>query len=311
MIVPISVVALGSSGGVEEKHPKVARILQADGQESIEVVDKADEEPPDKEGDDRIIAQGETQLGYKGDPYYGGRVSNNPKCDAKGYYSHVFEQDQWETQNWNPRDYDYGEKALKTTHCKSADVNARGFYTSHLAPCTFKFYSIEKDNAKDLDAFTMSTACQDAKPMEGHAEPEEYVVKWPDECVGDFSRCYLLDRDESILLRHMCKYDWKFPEGATHVSVDCTEDKQKKQEMSKNGKTGLSDPYLKHQQESQREFYAVILLVVGICLLAGGISLCCTYRYVIRPYLTHSMKRSRSDPELASLKKTSDAEKGV
>ena len=84
-----------------------------------------------------------------------------------------------------------------------------------------------------------------------------------------------------------------------------------KQEMYKNGNNGPSDPYLKHQQDSQREFYGVILFALGVCLLAGGISLCCTYRYVIRPYLTHSLKRSRSDPELAGLKNAPDTEKSV
>ena len=102
--------------------------------------------------------------------------SNNTKCWTKGYYPHVFEQDQWDIQNWNPRDYQYGDKSLKT-HCKSADVNARGTYTSHVAPCTFKFYSLDKVEGKDLDPFIMSTACQDAKPMEGYSELEEYVAQ--------------------------------------------------------------------------------------------------------------------------------------
>lgn len=55
---------------------------------------------------------------------------------------------------------------------------------------------------------------------------EEYVRDWGDECVGDFSRCYSLKHHRRVLFDFLCMIDWAIPEEATHVSVNCVEDKQ-------------------------------------------------------------------------------------
>jgi hypothetical protein len=130
----------------------------------------------------------------------------DPRCKAYRNSYESIDLDRWK---------DGGVGAPKTS-CKSATVNARGAHTTHLEPCTFKFYQIKSEKADDLAPFAVSTACFDeaVSPVEDHPEVEEYVSEWPDECVADFARCYHLERDEKIYLKHVCKKEWKVPEGA-------------------------------------------------------------------------------------------------
>jgi hypothetical protein len=135
---------------------------------------------------------------------------------------------------------------------------------------------------------------------------EHPVRNWPDTCVGDFPRCYRLEHDEKVLMRFMCSQKLEVPEGATHLSVDCTADKALLQKMLKNGELDTDpnmDPYLRHQVKERREYYAfVVALAVAACA-------CCLFclllvhRYAFKPYLK-AMKRTRSDPELAGLTST-------
>ena len=176
-------------------------------------------------------AQGMLLRGVTGNFNGGGgsRDSENPKCAAAGYHSSTFDRDEYErARGINP-------VAVHRKKCKHASSNARGIYTSHLVPCTFQFFQISKEQPDDLHPLAMSTACFDTSPMQNQPPFEDYIVRWPDECLTDFVRCYSLKRDEHILLRYMCakKEPFKFPEGATHVSVNCTEDQKEKQERIK------------------------------------------------------------------------------
>lgn len=264
------------------------------------------------------------------DPHRNGgetKSQRDSKCKEAGFSLY---DDQWELNHWgdqirNPM----STVSMKNHSCKSASINARGTYNSHLVPCTFKFYQIEKETDGDLGPFTMSTACQDATPMKGNDEIEEYVVKWPDECVADFNRCYMIERDEKILLRHICRYEWTLPEGATHVSVDCTADKEEKEERlkkkNKDDRKPFNPPIVEHKydyQKQRREYYAVQLFAIGFVLLVVCASLFCTYQYAVKPYLIMTadmmmnMKRSKSDSELNSLttrteKEEMDSDTGV
>ena len=254
---------------------------------------------------------------------------DDSKCTKAGYSSHDIRQDEYDLKSWrdgNPYSYSVRSGVTnKIKPCKSASSNARGIYTSHLVPCTFQFFQIPKEQPDDLPFFVMSTACFDTSPMQNQPPFEDYIVRWPDECLTDFVRCYSLKRDEYILLRHMCakKEPFKFPEGATHVSVNCTEDQKEKQEQIKKWEADRKednheDFYLKQHNEtlkqhrqSQRELHMVLFGALAICLMACCFGFCFTYRYVVKPYLTATLKRSRSDSELSSLKANADdSEKG-
>jgi hypothetical protein len=231
------------------------------------------------------------------------------KCTKNGYSKYTFQnEDRYNSNQWYP---DGSRSKELTTRCKSKTSNARGVYTANLTPCTFKYHAIAGDNVKEL---YLSSACSDSNVVDDyknmkHDPIEDYVVSWPDECVGDFQRCYLVDRDEKILLRHMCKHSLTLPRGTTHVSVDCTADKKKKKEENdKNSdqNDSIRDPYLKHQQKQSRELIAVVIGLSIICLLSGCVCLQLAYRYGFKPYL-NTLKRSKSDPELRGLAKEEPA----
>ena len=62
-------------------------------------------------------------------------------------------------------------------------------------------------------------------------EIKEYITFWPDECVGDFARCYNLSEEDQYHQELLCPSLLRFlttpiPVGTTHVSVDCTIDKE-------------------------------------------------------------------------------------
>lgn len=82
--------------------------------------------------------------------------------------------------------------------CSDQLSNARGQYTSTLAPCSIKFHDVsnhqregmEKEGEEEEDYFIdyhTSNLCHDSNVI---VEIKEYLTAWPDECVGDFARCY-------------------------------------------------------------------------------------------------------------------------
>jgi hypothetical protein len=96
---------------------------------------------------------------------------------------------------------------------------------------------------------------------------KEYVTEWPDECVGDFRRCYSLEHHQSLLLDFLCLKDyWHVPEGTTHMSVDCTEDKDLVLQTSTQQEAEL----VKEEQEARLQTYELKLfqwvLIFGVCV---------------------------------------------
>ncbi len=158
--------------------------------------------------------------------------------------------------------------------CSDAFSNARGSYTSSKAPCTISFHN-EDEGAQPLNplganrkrfhdqtddtnwAYYRGTSdvCGNDNKI---GEAKEYVSSWPDECVGDFSRCYDLRDPNPIICQGLKRvlvglrdlrrleelsdseldtstylpwatrglHDALVPPGTTHISIDCTVDKE-------------------------------------------------------------------------------------
>jgi hypothetical protein len=244
--------------------------------------------------------------------------SLDAKCIANGYNQYMFanevafNHDNWDVQNLNANEKEKllpanNNKKKKMSACKSPTSNTRGTYTSHLVPCTFQFHHVEKDDTRKSD-LTLSSACAKSNLVADHPDDdpvEQYVALWPDECVGDYMRCYSVTTDQKILLRHFCKeshkWDGSLPTGTTHVSVDCTADKEKKRErVAKDPNADRQDAYFAQALRHRRELFMFVIAIVAICLCACFVCLFCSYRYGIQPYLA-TLKRSKSDPELKGL----------
>jgi hypothetical protein len=190
--------------------------------------------------------------------------------------------------------------------CKSRATNARGSYTSK-GMCYFAFHTIPDDK---VPSNRMSEACTDDnledESMAAKDDPLGHPVRgWPDACVGDFPRCYKLDResDERVVMGFICSKKLEIPAGVTHLSVDCTADKAELKKMLKNGaldEDTHSDPYMRQHQREQREYYAFIAALAVAACACGFFCLLLVHRYAFKPYLK-ALKRTRSDPELAGL----------
>mmetsp|Transcript_17657 Transcript_17657/g.40720 ORF Transcript_17657/g.40720 Transcript_17657/m.40720 type:complete len:406 (-) Transcript_17657:232-1449(-) len=151
--------------------------------------------------------------------------------------------------------------------CSDSYSNIRGSYTSTMAPCVVTFHSEEvvlvnggspkeMQEEGDSEIRDISEGNRDGDSEEAKSplyyqgtssvcgidnaigEAKEYVSSWPDECVGDFARCYNLKdpryplcEDLNRLLRRLDSGSELsgvpfLPPGTTHVSVDCTIDRQ-------------------------------------------------------------------------------------
>lgn len=152
--------------------------------------------------------------------------------------------------------------------CSDPFSNIRGSYTSTRAPCIVTFHNedailaygdslkkMQDEDEGDVGDNHKRTRIGDS-PKEGNmplyyqgtssvcgidnaiGEAKEYVAGWPDECVGDFARCYYLKDPHYSLCEDLKKLlgtieagskrsDVAFvPPGTTHISVDCTIDRQ-------------------------------------------------------------------------------------
>lgn len=159
--------------------------------------------------------------------------------------------------------------------CSDPFSNARGSYTSSKAPCVISFHNEDEGEQKlnptgvmrqryhdgDDDSILYyhgtSNVCGADNKIGG---AKEYVMAWPDECVGDFARCYDLRDPNHLLCQSLKKvleglrdlrrledelwlenelseserlpwtkrglHDALVPPGTTHVSIDCTADKE-------------------------------------------------------------------------------------
>jgi hypothetical protein len=201
------------------------------------------------------------------------------------------------------RDSEYGRLNDLTSSCKSRATNARGHYTSR-GLCYFAFHSIGADA---VPSNRMSVACSDdnleAESRAAKDDPVGHpVAAWADACVGDFPRCYKLDRDrdERVVLRLLCAKTLHVPAGATHLSVDCTADKDALKKMLKNGELDQEDPYTDPYMRQQMQFYAFVAALAVAACACCFLCLLLFHRFAFVPYLK-TLKRTRSDPELAGL----------
>jgi hypothetical protein len=133
------------------------------------------------------------------------------------------------------------------------------------------------------------------------------VIEWPDTCVGDFPRCYLLDRDEDYLFPHLCAYPTlAVPERTTHIRVYCTADKTLQKE-----KLSRTDDVSKFETQ-QIEFFQRLYVFVAVYLIAA--ILCCFASfslvkcYAIKPYLK-VVERNQYTFEMGALTISSDLER--
>lgn len=158
--------------------------------------------------------------------------------------------------------------------CSNPFSNPRGSYTSSIAPCTISFHNEDEGaqrmnplgaNRKRYHDQTDDTSwayyrgTSDVCGTENKiGEAKEYVASWPDECVGDFARCYDLRDPNHLMCQGLKKvlgglrdlrrleelsdsehgsssylpwttrglHDVLVPPGTTHISIDCTVDKE-------------------------------------------------------------------------------------
>jgi hypothetical protein len=225
------------------------------------------------------------------------------KCEK--YRSRMFDEDSFSDAFARERGASYYARVndLEST-CPSRASNAHGTYTSK-GNCYFTFHAIHSEDKVPVNR--MSVACAEHNAVGDESSdlfPDDAVrhpVKnWPDACVGDYARCYRLDHDEDKLLKFICSKKLEVPEGATHLSVDCTSDKATLQEMQKRGDLDedlLGDPVSRRQEKERRDHYAfVVTMSVAFCAFVS-VCLLLAHRYAFQPYLK-ALKRSRSDPEL-------------
>jgi hypothetical protein len=96
---------------------------------------------------------------------------------------------------------------------------------------------------------------------------KEYVTNWPDECVSDFPRCYSLNYHSKLIWEFLCAKEWTVPKGTTHISVDCTVDKQQVREAELREQVELAQ----QEQDAIRALYQQQLvhwiIVFGSCLV--------------------------------------------
>jgi len=164
--------------------------------------------------------------------------------------------------------------------CTTQTSNARGHYTSTLAPCIFKFHTIEEEDFELIDYQTSDLCNAD----NAFLIMKEYVYDWRDECVGDFSRCYSLKHHKHILFDFLCAMDWKIPPSTTHVSVDCMEDKDLVLEAE--SKSSAADRHERNQERLDRVELKLfnVALVLGSCL--AGIYV--ISKWIVKPLVAQS-----------------------
>ena len=175
-----------------------------------------------------------------------------------------------------------GSPQTSVTHsCEPSSVNVRGKYSSLILPYAFTFHKSTGND--DEGPFSTSTVCSDDNHVNvggGNYQIMEYVQSWVDECVGDYTRCYSLKKDEAIYLSFACGKGWTFPLGATHLSVNCTADKAAQLAALKNPTKEYithitDDTYMKQEEQARKETHRMeLFLVIGlsICMLClvGG-----------------------------------------
>mmetsp|Transcript_24030 Transcript_24030/g.39742 ORF Transcript_24030/g.39742 Transcript_24030/m.39742 type:complete len:262 (+) Transcript_24030:180-965(+) len=220
-----------------------------------------------------------------------------PTTNGDGFRQR-FDDDQ-DRQYWTP-DRFFSEPP----GCDSPSDNTRGYYTAHTAPCTFSFHSAEQPSGNNL-GFHQTTVCSDEN-MIGLDSVLEYVKHWKDECVGDFARCYSVERDEEIFLEFVCKKRWNFPDGTTHISVNCQRDKEvKKLAAAKYQDQFRDDLMVDKEMDRQEEMLdkeirqREIAVLFLLSFMSVVVLLCCysAHRWFAVPYKQFLESRNHQEVE--------------
>lgn len=174
--------------------------------------------------------------------------------------------------------------------CDSATGSIRGHYTSNYRACDFAFHKSSVDDRTD---FSAATVCEDTNKVLS-TSVQQYVSLWPDECVGDYSRCYSVDQDRAVYLKFFCDQGWDLPEGTTHISVNCLFDKDV---SISDAQQNTDFSYLEGQREIIRRMEIVAFVLLGfmslMCLL------CCLFGHcwIVRPYVAAMRATATSEAE--------------
>lgn len=169
------------------------------------------------------------------------------------------------------------------TACTSQTSNARGRYSTTLAPCTFTFHTIHEEDSRLID-FQTSDLCSDEN---GFLIMQEYVQDWADECVGDFSRCYSLQHHRRVFFDFLCVMNWDIPEETTHVSVNCMEDKLLVLGAEKHAHDAARQERKEVRWERVELKLVNFAVVMGSCL--AGIFV--ISRWIVKPLVAHSSQQ--------------------
>jgi hypothetical protein len=233
--------------------------------------------------------------------YGEGEVGEQVSYSGNGNGMYYNDYGQEYVEPWSP----YNGGVPMPRMCTDSASNPRGSYTSNLAPCRLQFHKISNGDGADASSYELSTACSDenqvGKFSSGSSAVYEYVNNWPDECVGSFKRCYSVARDERVFISEVCRHSLVFPEGTTHVSLDCSDDRTMKQDAmdkmnNNNGSGPENDPYLRAQEkqvddeihETEKVLFVIIAVILVSCLGCLGAA----YVLVVQPY-QDTMKESR------------------
>jgi hypothetical protein len=199
-----------------------------------------------------------------------------PDCPAVGTVSRIGQQ------NYEDRVIEAPPSpAPSQAHvCNSHTSNARGHYTSTVAPCRFSFHkSIRLEDEMELIDYQTSDLCSDDN---GFLTMEEYITDWPDECVGDFDRCYSVEHHRKFF-DFMCAMDndWHIPDGTTHVSVNCTEDRKLVLKAS-------THQQVEEKRETRREkleVYELKLFNIALILASCVAGVYAISHWIVKPLL--------------------------
>jgi hypothetical protein len=149
-----------------------------------------------------------------------------------------------------------------------------------LAPCTFTFHIIDEEESSLIEYQTSSLCHED----NAFLVMEEYVHDWGDECVGDFNRCYSLTHHRRVLFDFLCMMDWNIPDVATHVSVNCMEDKQMVLGAVKESDSAARRDKVEAKLERFELKLFNMMLILGSCL--AGIYVISTL--IVKPLVSQS-----------------------
>jgi hypothetical protein len=193
--------------------------------------------------------------------------------------------------------------------CSDRLSNARGVYTSTHAPCTIKFHSItqfqregEEKEVEFID-YRTSNLCHSDNVI---VEIKEYLENFPDECVGDFDRCYSLEHHSKYLYPYLCLPEennlpsteallnaisyqprWELPPGTTHVSVDCTADRGATREEIES----RYEEARKHNREARREEIGMKLFNWVLVFLSSLAFVYALSHVIVTPLVTLAASR--------------------